>query len=370
MNIHSAYTDTPYGDRPQVLRGLRELGVRHVRDGLEPDLPGQRAYLEELARHGIRTTFIMGAPSREVVSRLDGELTTFLDATSAALEGPNEYDLAGDPRWAQRLRAYQRRLYRRVQRDARLGARPVLAPSLVGPGSRAELGSLIAAWDVANIHPYPGGGTPEEAIARDLASARPGSKPIAATETGYHNALKARTGQPPTSERATAIYLPRLLLEHFRRGVRRTFLYELVDLRRDPARRRPDENFGLLRSDFRPKPSFLAVRNLLRAVSGPSRGRTTRLRYAVRGAVRHVLLARGDTHYLALWRAVRVWDERLRRDIAPGRVAVTVRLSRAPRSVAVHRPSITPGPTARHERPREIDLGVGGDVVLLQIRAR
>lgn len=93
-----------------------------------------------------------------------------------------------------------------------------------------------------------------------------GAKPVWATEAGFHTALRARTGQPPLSERVGAVYLERTFLEHFAMGVGRTYAYELVDEKPDPAGREPEWHFGLLRNDFSPKPAFTALRNLLAVV--------------------------------------------------------------------------------------------------------
>jgi hypothetical protein len=81
-----------------------------------------------------------------------------------------------------------------------------------------------------------------------------------ASETGYHDAVASHDGHPPVSEQAGAVYLPRLFLSYFGAGVRRTFAYELLDERVDPARSDLQANFGLLRDDFSRKPSFMALR--------------------------------------------------------------------------------------------------------------
>ena len=80
------------------------------------------------------------------------------------------------------------------------------------------------------------------------------------TEAGYHNALSSTTGQPPASEEAAAVYMPRLLATAFGAGVERTFIYELVDEKPDPGLIDAEQHFGLLRNDLSPKPAFTASR--------------------------------------------------------------------------------------------------------------
>ena len=64
--------------------------------------------------------------------------------------------------------------------------------------------------------------------------------------------IESTDDQPPVSERAAGIYVPRLLLENFREGIARTYIYELVDMSRDPDREKGFAGFGLLRSNSSP----------------------------------------------------------------------------------------------------------------------
>jgi hypothetical protein len=373
VNIHSTYWNTTYAHADRVLGGLRDLRIRHVRDGLDVDQPAQRDILSHLARHHIGVTFIVGSPQRDAIPRLDGPTSAFLAATADAIEGPNEYDLSGDPEWASHLRAYQERLLRAVRDDPELARRPVIGPSLARAASRAQVGDLSAALDVANIHPYPGGGPPEEVVADEMAAVQSVTdrKPVVVTETGYHNARAAGEGQPPSSERAAAIYLPRLLLEDFRLGVRRTFIYELLDQWPDPAGTNPDAHFGLMRSDFSAKPSYRAVRALLHILSGPGgAGAASPLAFSLSASdaeVHHVVLAGGGRTYLALWRPVRVWDEVARKDLDPDPLSVRVHFRRAPRTVDVFRPTLSSRPVAHVSARAEISVELSGDVALLRL---
>ena len=97
-----------------------------------------------------------------------------------------------------------------------------------------------------------------------------GNKPLVATEAGYHNDLSFTGPHRAASERATAIYTPRLVLEAFLGGIQRTYVYQLLDPY-TPAQAQargipPSENsFGLLRWNHSPKPSFFALRNPVKA---------------------------------------------------------------------------------------------------------
>ncbi len=94
-------------------------------------------------------------------------------------------------------------------------------------------------------------------------------RPVIATETGYHNSPNHTDGlrMPGISEASTCKYFVRLLPEYYLRGVVRTYLYELLDLRRKPLD--AESNVGILRADGTPKPAYTSVKNLNALLSDP-----------------------------------------------------------------------------------------------------
>ncbi|MBV9334747.1 MAG: hypothetical protein JO243_02550 [Solirubrobacterales bacterium] len=249
---------------------------------------------------------------------------------------------------------------------------------MVDPGSPEQLGSLDGLADMANAHPYPGGLPPEESLDTLLPGleSQAAGRPIVATEDGYHNALATQGDQPPASERAAAIYLPRMLLENFQRGIRRTFIYELLDEKPDSSDAARDEHFGLMRSDFSPKPAYLAVRTLLHVLSGPGGSGEGRppLSFGLSqpaSAVHHLLLADGaGTYYLALWRPVSVWDTIHRADLYPTPIRVQVRFGNAVSAVELFDPTRSQRALGRFTDTRDLEVNLTGDAVLLRIRPK
>lgn len=373
VNVHLSYTGTPYEDVERVVAALHELGVRHVRDGLVPQRPDQYDRLNRLAEAGIRADLILGAPNVARPSEQIATLKANLAGAVEAVEGPNEYDLSGSPQWADALVSYQRELFTGVNADPRLDSLPVLGPTIVMPANRGVLADVRTALDVANIHPYAGGGPPEPAIEQGIADARQtsGDVPLVASETGYHNAIHATEGQPPVDELTAADYLPRLLLSAFDGGIRRTYWYELVDVAADPAATNADSNFGLLRSDFSPKPAFAALANLMRLARGgdASPGRPLELSVSEPpDEVRRLLLQkRKDVYLLILWRPLTLFDTGSRRRIDERSVDVSVAFARRAAAVTVHRPSRSPSPIGRMRGVDRINVPVGGDVVILEL---
>ena len=368
LNVHNNNTDTAYAEWPRAVRALRMLGVRHVRDGLKARRTGpgravmrdQIRRLRVLRKAGIRAQFIVGSPGKLGQEGSVRDLLRFvrrdLLGVTAGLEGPNEFDINAPPRgFARRLRAWQTELFRRTNADARLRDLPVVGPSIVHDTGRAELGDVSDAVDLGNIHPYPGGRPPggdhlRGEIERGLRNA-PGRR-LQATETGYHDLSEDENGQPGVSPRAVAAYVPRLFLEHHVAGIQRTYLFQLIDEKRDPARRRQEEHFGLLRNDFTTKPAFHAVARLLAATKDASaRGAVAVAEPVLEGdgeALGRVDLTRSDGGRLViLWLRKSAFDLERRRDTRPERRHLVLRTD----GQAVARHVIPLDPAQRVSRP-------------------
>jgi hypothetical protein len=353
VSTHIVYYSTAYGNWPLLVDRARELGIRHLRDGsyANPE-PQWRAWNEKYYRaveyaadRGMRFLFGLGEPGYEAgtLDQLIGVVGGRLRRAAEAVEMPNEYDkYVGGRHWASELASYGRELYLKVKANPALRSLPVVGPSIADPHGPRRVGNLSRWLDRGNIHPYTGGLSPNplHLVAERARIAQiSGDKPIWATEAGFHNAVNATTGMPPTSERAAAIYVLRTVLEHFKSGIRRTYLYELVDIYPDPKAETPNSNFGLLRYDYSPKPAYTALKNLLALVyDNGARPRLRRLPLKVSGDTRRLVLQQADGSYLiVLWRLSSVWDRDRRRALRVPRRRVQLRLPRGSR-VAVASP--------------------------------
>jgi hypothetical protein len=377
VNTHTFYTDTAYGDFEAIKAKLAELGVRHIRENLVLERPDQYERLNELTAMGVRATLILGDPSEEasdlgeLISIVDTELGGAVDA----VEGPNEFDMRGRPNWVAELREYQQRLYGAIKSDPSLAALPVLGPSIVQRAHQEALGDISGMLDYGNIHPYPYGEPPEGVLSPQVgrAAANSGSKPVVATETGYHTAMSWEGEHPPVSEDAMATYVPRYFLDYFDRGISRTYSYELVDEKPDPALAEREQHFGLLRNDFSPKPAFVALRNTTAILADPGPAfKPESLEYSVGGSrddLRQVLLQKRDgSFYLALWRAASVWDPRAQAALEPPPEPVTLSFERRLRSAERFLPNVSEvgSPVTLH-RNRPLTVDVGPEVVILRL---
>lgn len=309
INIHLHNRDTPYANFLRVQQALQDLGVRHVRDGLI-DTAWQEYYdrHNQLGKLGIKGIFI-SAPDQSEQLLLD--YPRRMKDSFEAYEAPNEWDQKHDAHWAATLAASLERLNHIVKSKSLASRFPLIGPSLTRSDSYAKLRGTCS-FDYANLHDYFAGrnpGTPGwgsngyGSIPWNLSNVKtlcPG-KSVITTETGYQTSTNLKHGIP---EEVAAKYVPRIFLQQWLSNIRRTYLYELIDL---PARRsEADSSFGLLRSDFSPKPAYSALMNLMRLLADPGPAFVPQdFNFRLSGSlsdVHHLLLQKRDgTFYLALW---------------------------------------------------------------------
>lgn len=312
VNVHLHYDFTPYKERFDLVQDrLRELGVRHLRDGLiDTAWPDYYARHEALAADGMRGTFIT---SLDQDSPLLAAWPLRVPRAFEAYEAPNEADRLVDTDWAGRLRVTMARLGAlRAGRGA--SSFQVIGPSLTREDSYDQLGDVSRWFDVANLHNYLAGRHPGTdgwgrdgygSIAWNLRLIAPfrGGKPVVTTETGYQTIDGVEDAVP---EAVAARYLPRVLLEQFRLGVSRTFIYELFDFR-------DSGGYGLVAEDGRRKPAFQAVAALLHLLADPGPPFAVKpLAYRVIQTwpeLRHQAFAtRRGTYFVAVWLEVPAYD--------------------------------------------------------------
>jgi hypothetical protein len=298
-------------------------------------------------------------------------------ASVEAVEGPNEPDGAGiaykSNGFPQGVRNYQDDLFARLKRSSTLGRLPVVAASMSNPESSPKLGLLQSA-DYANTHCYADGGPPGfrwdwymERCRRNC------DRPVIATETGYHNAPNHTDGLwiPGISEAAAGKYISRLLPEYFVRGIVRTYLYELLDLRDNP--RDAESNLGILRAGGAPKPAFTAVKNLIALLSdpGPAFAPAT-LRWTLSSfqgfPLRHLLLQKRDGRFeLLLWTNSPVYDTKAKRDLDVPPQPVLVRFDRPIRAARSYLPLRGAAPVQEFSATDRLTVVVPDHVLVLEI---
>lgn len=389
-NTHLDYTDRPYvtAFATVVVPRLRELGVRHLRTAmvtLSDDRWMRQYYGRVNTLHeqlGI-TYDLLTAPATPVVATqalnygqipLDRAFQFLEPSAIETVEGLNEMDYpAKHPTWVTATSEWQRALFDSVQHGRFLVGRPVVGPSLShGASSARAIGNLTSAMTFANMHPYPGGRFPSSSLAYNLHAlvAMNGDMPYVATETGYHTAVSATSGQPGVSELAMAKYLPRLFLEYWNAGIARTFSYELMDQGTAPSD--PEMHFGMLRYDGSPKPAFTALKVLIGLLTdrGPAFSAGT-LAYTITGDTTNVHRAlfenRAGRFFLVLWQEVSSFDLVRRADLAVAARSLTVRFPSAVQAVETYRPFASASALSDQRSVASLTVHVPDDALVIAI---
>jgi hypothetical protein len=313
---HLSYTDTPYFTAwPQVLNSLQVLGVRHIRDGYYPwaDSSTFIAEHQALADAGIGTDYVVPLNSTttpETIAQFAPEVRDLEE-----LEAPNECDVAGNC-GSSALAGIDNMLgfLPTIDNAGANLAVPVVGPSFTQQSSFASAGNISSEITENNLHIYFGGRNPGSPGWGDLdaegnsygsfawwldqANIDAPGMPVQITETGYM-AFPTTIIPFTVPESVEASYTPRTLLLAFQKGIKRTYLYELLDEVSSPG-------FGILRSDLTPKPSFTAVENLISNLQDKGLSFSPgSLGYSLEGGgpnLNHLLLQKRDgSFWLVLW---------------------------------------------------------------------
>jgi hypothetical protein len=314
VNLHMTYVEGAYNSGfVKWAPLLAASGIRHVRDAICPAaidvnwcIGVESARVNQLAGSGIKFDLLtsMSDPFSYVASYTS---TMGVSGAVEAYEGPNECDASGicPSDWQSAERPWQQHLYALKSPGV-----TIVAPSMTSAQGYAALGNLSAYADEGNIHDYPATQQPEAAIATPLhlqwAAAMTGSDPVWCTEDGYNtDPAYANDGVPQVVQER---YLPRILFEHLRLGVARTYIYQFFDFGADGG-----SNMGLLNADYTPKPAWTRLQQLMRAFADASAAPRAPLTYSFRGdasgTLRHLLFQRSDgTYMLVLWLAQPVYD--------------------------------------------------------------
>lgn len=325
VNVH--ISSEPYASNfTRIHEQIAASGIRHLRDELRPSNDIDRWRLLNTTS-GILFNILV-SPATNSVSDMMNYLTALGPERVSAIEGQNEGDsdwfmslpLAASG-WSGVVVNYQREVYQTLRSRYSAQQLPLLSPSVINwkPADVALLRPAADFSDAVAIHSYVQRAQEPEtrddyaAVSWYLQNMRDAFKPGAptmATETGYCNMVGP--GRSGVSEAAAAIYLPRLLLNNYRQGILRTFLYEFMDGGKDPNEW--EQNWGLVRNDGTPKPAYHAIRRLLSALKGArlSERSSKGLRASPRTAspeIQHISF-QDDTGrlVLAVWRAARCWD--------------------------------------------------------------
>lgn len=380
VGVCTHLASAPYNQQLDTLSHIVDrLGVRHLRDEIRPtnDVAAWRRFAESSnARF-----HLLVSPATNTPREMLDFLRALGPAAVSAVEGQNEGDSpwfkaqdSARPDWAEVVVRYQRETLDALRGGREFSGIPILSPTVLDyqPDDMRRIRGAAAFSDVVALHAYLQGQQPPETV-EDYAGIdwylknmrdpfKPGA-PVMVTETGY------ATGAAGISQQAASVYLPRLLLHLYDRGIKRSFIYEFLD--EGSGSDDPEQNYGLLSPKADPKPAFHTLKLLLNTLSDRgSNLSATPLSLAVEQSPSDCRLMafrkRDGEVILALWRAASVWDPASKRDVDS--TSGMVRLRLPPCSRAVTR-SLTHGDDwiTLAVRGSRIELPVGATVVLVRL---
>jgi hypothetical protein len=376
VNTHVNFNDTVYGNYDGSLKpNLLYLGVRHVRDGLA--VGGDNALalkrFRDLHNVGIKVTACVPYKVESMPALID-MIKTQRDVL-AAVEGPNETDVFtefsyGGQKFPEGTIAFMKDFYTAIKKDPQLLSLPVLQTTLAFPSRKSGnttyadlLGNLSAYADYGNSHNYfEFGQPPSDRIANDHLpfglKITPG-KPIMSSEGGYQmgdgDGYKGGWGDgltAPFSEDVHGRYLLRYVLEQYRLGYTRSFIYELFDI--------DLPQWGLFRADGTPRPAADGIRSMIKLLSEGGWDNSTKrwvvssfapgkLDYTLSGqpeSVHSLLFQKSDgTFYLVAWNEVKNWDPVTGSAVYTSPVPVTLTMNQPIKQLRTFLP-LTNGTTA------------------------
>jgi len=377
VNTHISYTDGQYADVDLVLRALRYVRLRHVRDSPpHPEIDATwRGHYDRVARAGLHFNF--GVDAQKPPAHMIEVCRNFARRhpnVEFTIEGPNEVNnwpvTFEGRRGDEAAVAYQAALYRMVKDTPELRGRTVISAT----------GMLLASdGDWANYHSYPWNGEqPYATFEREQKKQTEAmsGRPVVLTETGYYTLPGDTKAWGGVDEATQAKLILNLYLDALRLGSVRTYVYQLLDAYPDPEGGNSEHHFGLFRLDGSPKPSATAIRNLTGLMQDPAPDARTfaprDLAHGIEGMPldgASLLLAHSSgEHRLILWNQARIWDKDGRRAVTPDPVRVRVRLTGGARRVELHDPLRGEAPFRIADGADRVEVELTGSPVILRIR--
>jgi hypothetical protein len=383
VGIHLTYMDTAYADVRNVYDDLKWLGIHHVRDYPPGDKPPFSTYVF-LAQLGIKFN-VLTNPDFAWSIGAAARLNAAVPGSVVALEGSNEIDnwpvsyhgLTG----AAAGLAQQREIYERVRATPKLAG--VSVYDLTGFDTR-KVESRAGSANYANQHVYPQNGEQptynsngDRWMPAAIDAVKKYQLPMVITEFGYFSMPQSGWYMIGVDEPTQAKGILNGYMDAAAAGVKRTYVYELLDQKPDPQNKSGEMHFGLFRIDNSPKPVAHAIRNLTSVLNA---GKTRRANTAAaRGTLAYtlsdmpvsansLLLQKKDGRFvLALWNETPIWDRAIGKPVVspPARVGVDFGMKAS--RVDLYDPLVSATPSASHRDVSQLSVEVPDHVILLEI---
>jgi hypothetical protein len=379
---HVNYTDGAYANVRNVADDMAWLGIHYVRDAA----PGTSAPFSSyvyLAQRGVKFNFLIISNVAESIARA-AQLNAAVPGSVVAIEGFNEIDnfpvsdqgLTGTAAGL----ALQREIYARVRGTPELAG--VSVYDLTGYDLKS-VDTRAGSADYANQHAYPQNGQQPTYNAQGgswlpsaINSVKKFQLPIVITEFGYFSMPQAGWYMIGVDEPTQAKGVVNGYLDAVAAGVKRTYVYELLDEKPDPQNKSGEMHYGLFRNDNSPKPVAYEIRNLTSILNA---GTTRRANGAARGTLAYslsdmpvsansLLLQKKDGRFvLALWNETPIWDRATGTPLTSPPASVQLDFGAVASRVDLYDPLVSSTPFASHRDLRQLTVNVPDHVILIEV---
>lgn len=419
VNIHLRFAGTPYTNAFEsiIYPKLKQLGIKHVRDGIPykeflnaaDTAVIKNRVLKLYDSLGIR--FCYALDSKKVVDSVSlrdsaAYLSVFkttpgLKNTIQYLEGFNEPDLTiytwYPAKWDTLTYAIQKGLWNKTRSMPEISNSWIIGPSLVSYWSIPSRPNKVAAFlphisnyfDRANFHTYDAGNTNAKMFPSSYYDLTKGfmdtirhGEPFVITETGYENALNWNIPGSPgynqhtyhyISELAAGKYYSVLYIEMIKRGAHKVYAYEFID-QNTSDQSNNEKNFGLLHTDGSEKPAYQAIKNMLSIMKDTNLAFTqTPLTYKLSGdttGLKNSLFQRTTGNYvLGIWQGINkgvCYDFPNFQDLPADSQNIKLILPYAATEIKVYQPLISASPLFIYSNEDTITLNVPDHLLFVE----
>ncbi len=383
VNIHLPYDWTSYGNLSVVESSLAYLGIHNVRDSLVPWPQTQPDY-QALMSLGYKFDFIIPIASIDIAGfvSLADSYAKSNPGSILALEGPNEVNLwpvtyNGGSSLANAAQ-YEQAFYSAIRADSNLNGISVYNLSLGSsdPNLFKQLGDLSSSADFANSHAYLRDNVAPaytENVLFPLPKIDTPGLPMVITETGY--TTNPYAGYNGIDEAGQAKYTLDTLMDAYKAGVSKTFLYELLDQYSDPTFTSAENHYGLFNSDGTPKLAATAIHDLTTILADP--GVTASftpgsLSYTITNLTapygNQLLFEKSNGAFdLVLWAEPIIWNASTYTAVAAPHDITTVSFGQVEGTVFVFDPLLGSTPIATYHNVQQINVDITDHPIVIEV---
>jgi hypothetical protein len=370
VNLHVNYADegSAYANMDTVVNALRFLGVRHVRDILDPNALDR---LRQLTSSGYKLCANVKGGSPDMPFDPNTQISLASQAGVSLIEGFNEVNNFGC--WCRGLSGS----------DAATVAMHDLCTAVARQWPVVDCTSWpptcqsLSHCDFGNAHVYPDGGKQASSqIAWNFQAnyGRTDFFPRVVTEFGYYTEPADTTAWGGVDRHTQAVLSLNAIFAAIGQSVTRLYFYELFDEYPDQAE--VGNNFGLFTHGGSPKGAALAIQNLLQICADPGASASSFTPGSADVSVERLpatgnwqlFQGSGGAFYLVLWDEPVVWNQSTHQPVAAPTSSVTLRLGRSFGSVIVYDPLSAAAPVWSGSGADQVTWGITDHPIIVSFK--